>query len=259
MDIVTIDSTDPEYARLLVPENVKPSGRIYTEDEDDSYLSLKFRFPMGNQAGTYKCMATGLNSIGNNIAIEDYAVVTSSVPTSDALLTKIGELDTRAQQAEEMHQSDLDRLNRKLSIMKDVLFSDTFVYNGNSYYLSRVHFSTDQEATASCSVFGGYLAEIDDEAEFNAIADHFVQTIGTNLAGGVQGVVVSGTDEVREGTWLYQFSGTQLTYTHWFGDEPNDGRRYNCLALWKANNYRMTDFPCLNTDYNALYLCETAH
>ncbi|CAL1548020.1 unnamed protein product [Lymnaea stagnalis] len=254
VDVATIDYVTGGLAVVVADEVAVATGSI--NQTGVSTLSVKWRFPQEDQVGTYKCVAQGEDQSGRPISIEDTDAATGNLPVSTDLINKIISLDGQAKRREDQLRVEIEILDRKLDIMQAVLFVSGFTFNGVQYYLSRVPFSDDKQSMAACSVYGGHLAEIDTVDEYNAIVNYLKAELGASIGGGVDGVVVSGTDEVREGVWLYHFSGKPLKFVDWYGPEPNDGVFYNCLALWRANGYKMTDFPCGNNQYNALYLCE---
>ncbi|XP_052274208.1 perlucin-like protein isoform X1 [Dreissena polymorpha] len=88
-----------------------------------------------------------------------------------------------------------------------------WIPHGQSCYL----ISHDQEqwnnAESICELFGGYLAEIQNAAEYNFIQSQ-VNTTQKNFW-------VGGSDIENEGTWIWMASMTPLSYAKWEAGEPN--------------------------------------
>ncbi|XP_013089461.2 uncharacterized protein LOC106073445 [Biomphalaria glabrata] len=254
-NLATIDDSAGGHVTVVTTDDVKTAAVI--NENDVSFLSLTWRFPIELQAGAYRCQARGLDSSNGLVVLEKEVSVTGTFPATDLLVNKIVELDTAARQREDALYYEIERLERRLSITKNVLFAEAFTFNTKTYYLSRVHFSTEDEAIAACSVFRGYLAELNNADEHLALTRHLQETLGSSLGGAIDAVVVGGSDEMRENQWVFQYSGRPVTYSDWAPGEPNDGNLYNCLALWRMSNFKYTDFPCTNANYRALFVCET--
>jgi len=135
----------------------------------------------------------------------------------------------------------------------------TFSYNGHTYILVKNNKSW-ADAVVCAKNSGGYLAEINDSAEQAAINNALKSTyINTSLTtapdgGGASYIWLGGTDQTKEGDWLWDgkntgtgtlfFKGQYPTgtaqggnFTNW-GNEPDDyGNNQDGLAL------AITDWP----------------
>ncbi|KAH3844855.1 C-type lectin domain family 4 member M-like isoform X2 [Dreissena polymorpha] len=100
-----------------------------------------------------------------------------------------------------------------------------WIPHGQSCYL----ISHDQEqwnnAESICELFGGYLAEIQNAAEYNFIQSQ-VNTTQKNFW-------VGGSDIENEGTWIWMASMTPLSYAKWEAGEPNSDHNSdeNCIDI----------------------------
>jgi len=82
--------------------------------------------------------------------------------------------------------------------------------NGSSYYCSS-HFYTFEQAQEKAAKLGGHIVSINSQEENDFIADH----IGTSTA------MIGLSDYRSEGSFVWE-SGESLSYTNWFGVNPND-------------------------------------
>ena len=82
-------------------------------------------------------------------------------------------------------------------------------YNGHYYYCS-VQPSTWENASASCSTYGGYLAAIGSAGENNFLANILT----------LQSAWIGLNDANSEGNFTWS-NGDPLTYTNWYPQQPN--------------------------------------
>ena len=103
-----------------------------------------------------------------------------------------------------------------------ILFSDTFyktISHGSEYYTPKQPQKTNVTSyQAICQRFGGYLAEINTEAEYTFLFNF----LKTNIPE-VRGNIVGATDCAENGKWVYLTSGKPVTFTGWYQGE-----------IWKA-------------------------
>lgn len=94
-----------------------------------------------------------------------------------------------------------------------------------------------EEALTECEALGGYLPEIDDEAEFNAVAS-FVNTDQVYWLGG--------SDAAVEGQFVFGHSGKAVDFLQWCSSQPDNAQNNeNCLDLRiKSGNWCYNDIPC---------------
>ncbi|MFT5725232.1 MAG: hypothetical protein ACI9JN_002356 [Bacteroidia bacterium] len=97
----------------------------------------------------------------------------------------------------------------------------SFVYNGHSYEV--VKENKTWTAAAACAVNrGGYLAEIADEAEQNAIFDELTNNAGIAIASTqnqfrTASVWLGGSDAVTEGDWFWDGDNDSIGTQFWTG------------------------------------------
>ena len=68
--------------------------------------------------------------------------------------------------------------------------------------------------------------EIDDGDEYHFIVSFIKDKPKTDTYG-----YIGGTDEGHEGRWVFQHSGTPVTFFKWHSGEPNGGSSFNYLGL----------------------------
>jgi hypothetical protein len=142
-----------------------------------------------------------------------------------------------------------------------------FTYNGSDYELVREN-KTWIEAAGCAVISGGYLAEINDQAEQDAVYNEIMTNGGVTAAntvapdgGGASYVWIGGNDLGTEGDWIWDGantgSGTQFwqgtstgnpvggLYNNW-GNEPDDfGNGQDGLGL------AITDWPLgISSEWN---------
>jgi len=90
-------------------------------------------------------------------------------------------------------------------------------------YLFKRQPSTFREARHICDKAGGYVVEIDSEEEYSALEKEWKDVNGQNECKN-NGLSwwIGITDAQEEGTWVLDYSGTELKFSAWHGDEPNN-------------------------------------
>ena len=107
-----------------------------------------------------------------------------------------------------------------------------FTYDGKMYEVVRQH--RTWEGAAACAVErGGYLAEINDEAENAAIFDELINNASIDPdntiapdGGGASYVWIGGNDFATEGNWVWDGNNDGTATQFWMGDftgAPVDG------------------------------------
>jgi len=123
--------------------------------------------------------------------------------------------------------------------------TNAWIYNGHTYQLIKQP-KTWNEAVADSRGKAGYLAQIDNDSENNAIYSEirqrltqvdFDQTRSTIAGGGASYIWLGGTDSDQEGTWIWANSGERVSLdappwgTGALGREPDNVGDQDGLAM----------------------------
>ena len=107
----------------------------------------------------------------------------------------------------------------------------SFVYNGQFYEVVKENRSwTD---ASSCAVSrNGYLAEINDAAEQNAVLKELTDNAGiitsnTQNEFGIPSIWLGGSDAVTEGDWIWDGDNDGIGPQFWSGGPDGNGSRYS--------------------------------
>jgi len=155
----------------------------------------------------------------------------------------------------------------------------SFVHDGNSYEVVKEN-KTWTDAVACAVSRGGYLAEINDEAEQNAVFNELTDNAGIVISNtenqfGTASVWLGGTDAVTEGNWIWdgendgtgsQFwsggpSGMSVggSYTNWGVSPPepdNSGGQDHLTIIIKPTAVNFGLWNDLVSTNNIYYLIE---
>ena len=107
-----------------------------------------------------------------------------------------------------------------------------------------------ESAKAVCKTKGGYLTDILDAGEVEAIKKTML------LAGSTvtyDQVWIGANDLKKEGTWVWDHSGAELQYTDWYAGEPNNGGRENCATILPKRDMKWNDMVC---DQKLPFICK---
>ncbi|BFZ21806.1 hypothetical protein BsWGS_24845 [Bradybaena similaris] len=104
------------------------------------------------------------------------------------------------------------------------------------------------DAAALCSAYGGYLAEINSQAE----NDFLVSEAQTRKLGNVW---LGGSDILKEGAFRWTTSGETIgAFTNWNSGEPdNYNGAQHCLELREEFKHKWNDYQCLTSN---TFVCE---
>ncbi|KAH9502951.1 hypothetical protein Btru_072448 [Bulinus truncatus] len=144
-----------------------------------------------------------------------------------------------------------EELTSRLESSRNWFFKRSDVYKGRRYYLSQQDpISRSEQSMATCVLYGGYLAEIDDVDEYNFIKTFIKQFSGFRI------VLIGGTDEETEEVWKYRTS--KKLVPEFLLKSRKYGTARNCLYLFDADDWLGVDDLCYyNVDiYPTRYLCE---
>ncbi|CAL1545402.1 unnamed protein product [Lymnaea stagnalis] len=129
---------------------------------------------------------------------------------------------------------------------------DRYDYSKKTYFLSKAIFISDVASAAMCKQMCGYLAEVDDEGEYNFV-------VSLTKKHNYYGILIAGTDKYTEGTWEYERTMKRVKYFNWCLElgEPNNSFDQDCMAISKHYS-GMFDHQCVHAHnyYSFRYLCE---
>nr|KAI8743236.1 perlucin-like protein [Biomphalaria glabrata] len=162
------------------------------------------------------------------------------------------------QQHQEMCHFEWLTLEKRIDTLRSLLFGAPLVYSNKSYVISKFPHNDSVEAMKYCQAFGGYLAEVDEEKEFNILKDFLLRSFDVEM------VLIAGSDELKEGTWIFQRTGVALPFDSWAPGEPNNKElNEHCLSLWKdySGDWKrysgsMNDVTCSFRNDKARFMCE---
>merc|ERR1719239_255502 len=132
------------------------------------------------------------------------------------------------------------------------------VYDNHLYYISLDYEPANVPVfQKKCRENGGYLVEINDRGEWDAIYA-FLLNLDHSRTGDF--IFVGVTDDGHEGHWTYLNSGADVAFTGWVSGYPSDSTAKNC-AGFNYNDYHTSyhnfweDASCIGT-FRARYMCE---
>ncbi|CAL1546025.1 unnamed protein product [Lymnaea stagnalis] len=233
--------------------NASLSG-VINNGSGESFISMQWRFPGQQETGLYKCVANGVDAAGHPLSVTSTSEVTSEQPSIGTMIEAIRVLNIKASHALD-NICISDCWQTRLDQMSHARFDVSNVYKGRRYLLSKFDRGVSSPlAEESCELYGGYLAEFDDNDELL-----FVQGfLRANSVAGYKMVRVGGTDEGHEGTWVYQRNNKPMAFTKWMPGEPDGIPLDDCVYLWSDHEWLMDDSRCsfYDSNYNPRYLCE---
>ncbi|KAK0053233.1 myosin-7, partial [Biomphalaria pfeifferi] len=141
---------------------------------------------------------------------------------------------------------------KNVKAIEHSIFYVSSSYNGHRYYLTiEKQFYCIKAAQFLCSVYGGYLAEVNDWNELNFIKSFLSSN---DPCTGDSVIYIGGTDEVKEGRWVHISRGTPVVKALWDSGQPGGGRKENCQAFEKCS--LLHDYSCLLKSPSRKFLCE---
>ncbi|KAH9513636.1 hypothetical protein Btru_041668 [Bulinus truncatus] len=114
-------------------------------------------------------------------------------------------------------------------------FKEVMSFRGNTYLLTRYP-ASHIFGNFLCSVYGGYLVEINDEEELQAMKKFAVKHA-------VPRVHIGMNDARKQGEWIYSYSGLPA-YTKWGSSEPDLLEDERCVYIPAEREYLMADLGC---------------
>ena len=86
------------------------------------------------------------------------------------------------------------------------------------------------DASETCSTVGGKLPGPKTKAINDEIATEAINVLGSG-----NGYWLGINDAAKEGTWVYNSDGQEISWSNWRSGEPNEGSSRNC-AMSLGNN-----------------------
>ncbi|KAK6965852.1 Bg selectin 1 [Biomphalaria glabrata] len=267
LNIIISQSTDtlePQYTDVAgVEATLEPS--LYVNNSatiqgqisvtDTSYLKLNWTYPTENEAGRYQCVAT--LSQDEEFTVVAETTVDLEQPDFDDLFSELDRIKSYFM-AETRNVTEL--WEKKMEGAVTAVFNRSAVFDNRMYLLSKYSNMNRNQSEAMCQFVSGYLAEIESDQEFGFVKEFFNSLY---MANGTK-VIVGGTDQIKEGNWLFQHSGHNVPYFSWAPGHPTNSSGDNnndCLALDISDGYNMVDVPCNTSGQNfrSRFLCEITH
>nr|KAI8743195.1 neurogenic locus Notch protein-like [Biomphalaria glabrata] len=184
----------------------------YWKHQNCFTLSVLFTKPSLRDAGKYTCLALEADAIGSSFNVNASLNVT---------------------------------LKEDCSV--DQWYFGPKTYNNRKYYLSKFGALDIDDAVSRCVSIGGYLMEINDEAEFYIANDLAANT-------NVDRAFIAGSDAKVENYWIYPRTGQPLTFLKWRSGQPDNLNFEDCLEIgFKKNEKDNNDIQC---SFDNAFFCE---
>ena len=115
-------------------------------------------------------------------------------------------------------------------------------FRGKQYLLSKdIHLADITDFQDNCRAAGGYLAEIDTEAEYDFIMTFLKEELPSRR----RTALVGATDQETEGSWVMMESGKPAGFLTWCSFCGRRGPGRDCLYLvWNSRDAGMHDWLC---------------
>ena len=120
-------------------------------------------------------------------------------------------------------------------------------FKGKYYLASKTANFDIVTADATCAAYGGYLAELDDEAEYDFVSN-FIRSLGESIHFGV------GVNDIDvEGSYRFYRSKKAITFSRWAPGEPANRKNGEHCAAIHPGVHGYFDAPC---SFGAKFICE---
>ena len=132
------------------------------------------------------------------------------------------------------------------------LIATSSSFGGHKYLLSKPTLRDITKSASLCRLFGGYLVEIDNQAEYDFVWDFAI------VKNNILYLTLGATDLDTEGDWRFIHSNRPVVFKK-HGDGLTGGSTSNCMEMWKEfNGY--VDEPCFGANNRkraeGVFLCE---
>ncbi|KAM4636306.1 mannose-binding protein A-like isoform 2-T2 [Discoglossus pictus] len=129
-------------------------------------------------------------------------------------------------------------LENSFSVLNDIVrFQMTQTTSGNKMYALSWREGNFDGAKAVCEEYGGTLPMPLNNEEDSAI--NILAKVA--LAVSKKSIFLALNDIKQEGVFAY-LNGQKMTYTNWYQNEPNGGRRENCIQIYEQGKW--IDITC---------------
>ncbi|XP_063397735.1 perlucin-like protein [Mytilus trossulus] len=115
---------------------------------------------------------------------------------------------------------------------------------GSKKYMFIEHKLNWFDAQTVCQTMGGRLAHV-----MSANENSFLISITNKTT-----AWIGGADIHQEGDWRWYSPLTEMDFTYWRSNQPNQGSSANCMCYYKFSTvFKWADEPCTNAYY---FVCE---
>ncbi|XP_012936642.1 uncharacterized protein LOC101846728 [Aplysia californica] len=220
-EIATITAFSSNQVDVKKDLGATVTGHLQANSQ--SFIAMQWLYPRNDVEGRYKCEAYGMDKNGHPRVSSAMAIIKEQAVNFDMVLHKMEGMDTEIDALNAYRDSMTSRLDDSLQAITD----GRVFYQGGQYVLSKPFVSNVAMAGSLCRLFGGYLLQLNNPAEYTVVS----QLIRDYSNGDM--VAVGATDEAVEGTWNFLQSGTAMStsFLEWASQQPDGGRTENCLYL----------------------------
>ncbi|XP_059145689.1 uncharacterized protein LOC131932793 [Physella acuta] len=256
-DLASVVTFLGQKVNVLSSEGLTANGSV--QDAGHSFLELHWNQPTEAQAGHYLCTVQGPDAVGHNIDWIAETDVTATHPGNNQLLDKILQLDLDLKLANEklanltrdftsITQDLLHYNTAREKDMQQFLFSPGFLHNNSTIAVSRNRNSNIGAAENLCQIYGGYLVEIDDAAEYTALVAYL------NNISDIKSVYIGIYRDVQTGEYKFRRSGKTAPVLVWADNMQRDYVDDDiCVLMLKIHQWKMLVSLCGD---NNLAVCE---
>lgn len=232
-------------------QNVKVTGHL-PQQQGDAFLLLEWSNPTAEAEGHYKCEAFGIDPQGHPKSSSMTTDVVAEVEFTPQVL--LHELKGLHQSQDELQalKNEVASLKSFQSQITSNVFTASSTFKGHQYLLSAPMVRDIANSDNICRIFGGYLVEINDKAEYDFVHDFAI------VKNNVDELAVGVSDAEQEGTWKYIYSGGVAWLLKGDGEQ---GAGVDCIEIWKSFGAKgMVDEPCVGINQHkklvSRFMCE---
>ena len=183
-EVATVALSSPQSVMVKDDMGAQVDGQIVVDGE--SFVSLKWKYPKQDIMGKFKCEVFGMDNIGHTTVRIATVSISETDVTMDMIFAKMRETDEKLDAAitslnkvmkdrDDINSrlnkavTEMDDLKSRINSSRDAMIEYSSTFKEHQYLLSvRVNdYSAFEDSI--CRLYGGYLAEIDNQDEYNAI------------------------------------------------------------------------------------------